>query len=250
MERARRFAMHAVEQVERERAARGRRRYTLWTGDISFPSMFSLRDAVELPLPLVVCTGVAFVFALRLGLGTGVLATAAVLATMIVSLSWNAALAPRRPGVREITSGPLHERLRALAESARVHTPRLYLSARLSGPYAVTGAGPKDTIILVHECATESEARAVLAVGVVFSAGRSLTLMTLRDGTFGIACGCALALAVANRPWLAAAAAVLALTGGALAAAHKRTLAERARVLDERVASAQTGALLVSDPAV
>ncbi|MGO9751154.1 MAG: lanthionine synthetase C family protein [Solirubrobacteraceae bacterium] len=34
MERARRFAMHAVEQVERERAALGRGRYTLWTGDI------------------------------------------------------------------------------------------------------------------------------------------------------------------------------------------------------------------------
>jgi hypothetical protein len=34
MERARRFAMHAVEQVERERAGLGRGRYTLWTGDI------------------------------------------------------------------------------------------------------------------------------------------------------------------------------------------------------------------------
>ncbi|MGO9898136.1 MAG: hypothetical protein ACLP0J_00225 [Solirubrobacteraceae bacterium] len=210
--------------------------------------MFSFRDAVELPLPLVVCAGVAFLFALRLGVSIGVLATAAVLATMIVSLSWNAALAPRRPGVTQVTSGPLHERLRELAEHARVHTPRLYVSARLSGPYAVTGAGPKDTIILVHECATRSQAGAVLAVGVILSAGRSLTLMTLRDGTFGIACGCAGALAVENRPWMAAAAAVLALTGGALAAAHKRTLAERARVLDERVASAQMEALLASDP--
>jgi hypothetical protein len=210
--------------------------------------MFSLRDAVELPLPLVVCAGVAFVFALRLGVSIGVLATAAVLATMIVSLSWNAALAPRRPGVREVTSGPLHERLRALAEHARVHTPRLYVSARLSGPYAVTGAGPKDTIILVHECATEAQARAVLAVGVILSAGRSLMLMTLRDGAFGITCGCALTLAVENRPWLAAAAAVLALTGGAFAAAQKRTLAERARMLDERVASVHAGPLLVSDP--
>ncbi len=209
--------------------------------------MFSFRDAVELPLALVECAGVAFVFALRLGVSVGVLATAAVLATMIVSLSWNAALAPRRPGVREVTSGPLHERLRALAEHARVHTPRLYLSARLSGPYAVTGTGPNDTVILVHDSATGSQARAVLAVGVILSAGRSLTLMTLRDGTFGIACGCALALAVENRPWLAAAAAVLALTGGALAAAHKRTLAERARVLDERVTTPQMGAGL-SDP--
>ncbi len=210
--------------------------------------MFRFGKAVELPLPLVVCAGVAFVLALRLGLDTGVLATAAVLATMIVSLSWNAALTPRRPGVRAVTSGPLHERLRVLAEHARVHTPRLYLSARLTGPYAVTGAGPKDTIILVHERATGSQAQAVLAVGVILSAGRSLTLMTLRDGTFGIACGCAGALAVENRPWLAAVAAVLALTGGALAAAHKRTLAERARLLDERVASAQAEALLVSDP--
>ncbi len=209
--------------------------------------MFSFRDAVELPLALVECAGVAFVFALRLGVSVGVLATAAALATMIVSLSWNAALAPRRPGVREVTSGPLHERLCALAEHARVHTPRLYLSARLSGPYAVTGTGPNDTVILVHDSATGSQARAVLAVGVILSAGRSLTLMTLRDGTFGIACGCALALAVENRPWLAAAAAVLALTGGALAAAHKRTLAERARVLDERVTTPQMGAGL-SDP--
>ncbi|MGO9971498.1 MAG: hypothetical protein ACLP01_01445 [Solirubrobacteraceae bacterium] len=209
--------------------------------------MFSFRDAVELPLALVVCAGVAFVFALRLGVSVGVLATAAVLATMIVSLSWNAALAPRRPGVREVTSGPIHEHLRALAEHARVHTPRLYLSARLSGPYAVTGAGPNDTVILVHECATGSQVRAVLAVGVILSAGRSLMLMTLRDGTFGIACGCALALAVENRPWFAAAAPVLALTGGALAGAHRRTLAERARVLDERVASPHMGPLL-SDP--
>jgi Lanthionine synthetase C-like protein len=33
-ERARRFAMHAIEQVERGRAARGRGRYTLFTGDV------------------------------------------------------------------------------------------------------------------------------------------------------------------------------------------------------------------------
>jgi hypothetical protein len=138
----------------------------------------------------------------------------------------------------------LLERLFALAENARVRTPRLYVSARLSNPYAVTGAGPRDTIILVHERATEAQAAAVLAVGVVFSAGRSLTLMTLRDGTFGIACGCVAALAVEHRPWLAAAAVVLALTGGALAAGHKRTLAERARVLDERVASDRARALL------
>ncbi|HUA07488.1 MAG TPA: LanC-like protein [Solirubrobacteraceae bacterium] len=34
LERARRFAMHAIAQVERERAAHGRGRYTLLTGDI------------------------------------------------------------------------------------------------------------------------------------------------------------------------------------------------------------------------
>ena len=33
-ERARRFAMHALEQVERLRADRGRGRYSLWTGDL------------------------------------------------------------------------------------------------------------------------------------------------------------------------------------------------------------------------
>jgi hypothetical protein len=34
LDRARRFAMHAVEQVERQREEFGRGRYTLWTGDI------------------------------------------------------------------------------------------------------------------------------------------------------------------------------------------------------------------------
>lgn len=34
LERARRFAMHAIEQVERQRAQFGRGRYTLWTGDV------------------------------------------------------------------------------------------------------------------------------------------------------------------------------------------------------------------------
>jgi Lanthionine synthetase C-like protein len=34
LDRARRFAMHAIEQVERERAALGRGRYSLWTGDV------------------------------------------------------------------------------------------------------------------------------------------------------------------------------------------------------------------------
>ena len=33
-ERARRFAMHAIEQVQRQRAEFGRGRYTLWTGDV------------------------------------------------------------------------------------------------------------------------------------------------------------------------------------------------------------------------
>jgi Lanthionine synthetase C-like protein len=34
LERARRFAMHAIEQLGRERLATGRGRYTLWTGDV------------------------------------------------------------------------------------------------------------------------------------------------------------------------------------------------------------------------
>jgi Lanthionine synthetase C-like protein len=34
LDRARRFAMHAIEQVQRERRRIGRGRYTLWTGDI------------------------------------------------------------------------------------------------------------------------------------------------------------------------------------------------------------------------
>ena len=34
LERARRFAVHALEQVERQKAARGRGRYSLWTGDV------------------------------------------------------------------------------------------------------------------------------------------------------------------------------------------------------------------------
>ena len=34
LERARRFAVHALEQVERGRDARGRGRYSLWTGDV------------------------------------------------------------------------------------------------------------------------------------------------------------------------------------------------------------------------
>jgi Lanthionine synthetase C-like protein len=34
IERARRFAVHALRQVERLRAANGRGRYSLWTGDV------------------------------------------------------------------------------------------------------------------------------------------------------------------------------------------------------------------------
>ena len=34
LERARRFAVHALAQVRRQRAARGRGRYALWTGDL------------------------------------------------------------------------------------------------------------------------------------------------------------------------------------------------------------------------
>ena len=34
LERARRFAVHALDQVERLRAEHGRGRYSLWTGDV------------------------------------------------------------------------------------------------------------------------------------------------------------------------------------------------------------------------
>jgi hypothetical protein len=34
LERARRFAVHALEQAERLEGTRGRRRYSLWTGDV------------------------------------------------------------------------------------------------------------------------------------------------------------------------------------------------------------------------
>jgi hypothetical protein len=53
LERARSFAMHAVAQVERERARHGRGRYTLWTGDPGVA--LYLADCVagegRLPLP-------------------------------------------------------------------------------------------------------------------------------------------------------------------------------------------------------
>jgi len=34
LDRARRFAVHALDQVKRGRAARGRGRHSLWTGDL------------------------------------------------------------------------------------------------------------------------------------------------------------------------------------------------------------------------
>ena len=45
LERARRFAMHASEQVERLRAERGRGRYSLWTGDLGVA--WYLADSLE-----------------------------------------------------------------------------------------------------------------------------------------------------------------------------------------------------------
>jgi hypothetical protein len=53
LERARTFAMHAADQVERARTADGRGRHTLWTGDLGV-ALF-LADCVDgggkLPLP-------------------------------------------------------------------------------------------------------------------------------------------------------------------------------------------------------
>jgi len=51
--RARAFAMHALDQVERARSTHGRGRYTLWTGDLG--TALYLADCIdgggELPLP-------------------------------------------------------------------------------------------------------------------------------------------------------------------------------------------------------
>jgi hypothetical protein len=45
LERARAFAMHAIEQAERMRLEHGRGRYTLWTGDLGLAVY--LRQCVE-----------------------------------------------------------------------------------------------------------------------------------------------------------------------------------------------------------
>jgi hypothetical protein len=45
LNRARRFAMHAIEQVERLRTEHGRGRYTLWTGDVG--TAFYLRSCLD-----------------------------------------------------------------------------------------------------------------------------------------------------------------------------------------------------------
>lgn len=53
LERARRFAVHAISQVERVRAAHGKGRHSLWTGDLG--TALYLADCVDgagrLPLP-------------------------------------------------------------------------------------------------------------------------------------------------------------------------------------------------------
>jgi lanthionine synthetase-like protein len=53
LERARRFAMHAIAQVERARAVHGRGRYSLWTGDLGAALYLAdcLAGAGGLPLP-------------------------------------------------------------------------------------------------------------------------------------------------------------------------------------------------------
>jgi lantibiotic modifying enzyme len=53
LERARRFAAHAVAQVERERAAHGMGHYSLWTGDLGTALYLAdcLDGAGTLPLP-------------------------------------------------------------------------------------------------------------------------------------------------------------------------------------------------------
>ena len=51
LERARRFAMHAIVQVERERRLVGRGRYTLWTGDVGVALYLRACLDVDLRMP-------------------------------------------------------------------------------------------------------------------------------------------------------------------------------------------------------
>jgi lantibiotic modifying enzyme len=53
LERARAFAMHAVEQVERARAEYGRGRYTLWTGDASVACYLASCIAADPAMPVL-----------------------------------------------------------------------------------------------------------------------------------------------------------------------------------------------------
>jgi hypothetical protein len=57
LERARRFAVHALGQVERGRARRGRGRYSLWTGDLG--AAIYAADCVEgrTAYPLIAACG-------------------------------------------------------------------------------------------------------------------------------------------------------------------------------------------------
>ena len=51
LERARRFAMHAIEQVEQARAEHGRGRHSLWTGDPARPSTSTTASARRQAFP-------------------------------------------------------------------------------------------------------------------------------------------------------------------------------------------------------
>jgi hypothetical protein len=53
LERARAFAMHAAEQVERARTDHGRGRYTLWTGDVGVALYLASCIAADPAMPIL-----------------------------------------------------------------------------------------------------------------------------------------------------------------------------------------------------
>jgi hypothetical protein len=53
LERARAFAMHAIEQIERERSGVGRGRYTLWTGDVGTALYLNACVEIDAAVPTI-----------------------------------------------------------------------------------------------------------------------------------------------------------------------------------------------------
>ena len=53
LERARAFATHAIDQIERERSSFGRGRYTLWTGDVGIALYLNACIEVDAAVPTI-----------------------------------------------------------------------------------------------------------------------------------------------------------------------------------------------------